>query len=147
MTNIRRAVVGTAALLIGGFVVGALVGATASIILYFPDDGWRMFTRAGGGAMTLRNAVIAGAITSLATPLLAWIGLRRVPIGRIIALGALGTAGGALGAALIVGPILPTQLWGLTSPIVGAAAGGMLAAALLRWTVRTRRSASTAHAV
>ena len=147
MMTIRRVVVGTAALFVGGFVVGALVAATASVVLYFPANRWDILTAAGGGALILRNAAIAGAITGVATPLLAWIGLRRIPIGRIIALGALGAASGAIGAALLFGPILPARLWGMTSPIVGAAAGSLLAATLLRWIARIRRSASTAQAV
>jgi len=147
MTSIRRVVIATAALLVGGFLVGALVAAIGSVVLYFPANRWDILTAAGGGALIFRNAAIAGAITGVATPLLAWIGLRRIPIGRIIALGALGAASGAIGAALLFGPILPTRLWGMTSPIVGAAAGSLLAATLLRWITRTRRSASTAQAV
>ncbi len=147
MKTIRRVVAGTAALIVGGSLVGGLVGAIASVVLYFPDNGWDILTAAGGGALILRNAAVAGAIAGAATPLLAWIGLRRVPIRRIIALGALGAAGGAIGAGLFLGPILPMRLWGMTSPILGAGAGSLLAATLLRSLARTRRSASTPQAV
>jgi hypothetical protein len=127
---------GTAALIVGGFLVGALVGLISSAIFYFPGSGWRILTGAGGRALLLRNAGIVGVVTGLATPLLAWLGLRRVAIGRVIVLGALGAAGGALSAALLLGPVLPTRLWGLTAPVLGAAAGSLIVASLLRFRTR-----------
>jgi hypothetical protein len=147
MSSLRRAAIATVALVTGGFLVGALVGAVSSTIFYFPANGWSILTRSGGGALVLRNALIVGAITGVSTPLLAWVGLRRIAIGRVIALGAFGAAAGALSAALILGPILPTRLWGLTSPIVGAVAGTVAAGILLRFTIRTGRSVSAAQAV
>ena len=147
MSNLRRALTATATLATGGFLVGALAGAVTSVILYFPANGWSILTRSGGGALVVRNALIAGAITGVATPLLAWVGLRRIAIGRVMTLGALGAAVGALSAALTLGPIFPTHLWGLTSPILGAAAGAVAAGVLLRFTIRTRRSVSTEQAV
>ena len=144
MSTLRRAVTATAALVAGGFLVGAAAGAVASLILYFPANGWSLLTRSGGG-MLLRNALIAGAITGVATPLLAWVGLRRIAIGRVMTFGALGAAVGALSAALTLGPIFPTYLGGLTSPILGAATGAAVAGVLLRFTIGTRRSVSTEH--
>lgn len=147
MSKIRRAFTATAALATGGFVVGLLAGAVTSLILYVPANGWSILARSGGGTLVLRNALIAGAITGVATPLLAWVGLRRIPIGRVMTLGALGAAVGALSAALALGPIFPTHLAGLTSPILGAAAGALAAGVLLRFSIRTRRSVSTEQAV
>ena len=146
MSTLRRAVTATAALVAGGLLVGALAGAVASLILYFPANGSSLLTRSGGG-MLLRNALIAGAITGVATPLLAWVGLRRIAIGRVMTFGALGAAVGALSAALTLGPIFPTYLGGLTSPILGAATGAAVAGVLLRFTIRTRRSVPTEQAV
>ena len=147
MTGFRRAIAGTAALIVGGFVVGALVGFVASAALYLPQNGWRLFSDAGGRALLLRNAAIVGAITGIATPVLAWLGLRRIAIGRVITFGAVGAAAGALGGALVGGPVLPTILWGLTSPIAGAVVGSVTAGLLLRLTIRAARSASTEQAV
>jgi membrane associated rhomboid family serine protease len=118
----------------------------SSVIVYFPANGWSILTRGGGGALVVSNALIVGAITGVSTPLLAWVGLRRIAIGRVIALGALGAAAGALSAALILGPILPTRLWGLTSPIVGAVAGTVAAGILLRFTIGAGRSVSAGQA-
>lgn len=131
MANPRRAITATATLTTGGFLVGALAAAMTSLILYFPANGWSILTRSGGGTLVLR-ALIAGAITGVVTPLSAWVGLRRIPIGRVMTLGALGAAAGASSAALALGPIFPTHLWGLTSPILGAAAGAVAAGILLR---------------
>jgi len=147
MAGFRRAIVGTVTLIIGGFAVGALVGVVSSIAFYFPHDGWRLFSNAGGRALLFRDAAIVGAITGMATPVLAWLGLRRIAIGRVIAFGALGAAAGALGGALVGGPVLPTVLWGLTSPLVGAVIGSVVAGLLLRLTIRTARSASAEQAV
>jgi hypothetical protein len=147
MKNLRHAVIATIALVTGGFLVGGLVGAISSAIFYFPANGWGILTAGGGGALVLRNALIVGTITGVATPLLAWIGLRRIAIGRVIALGALGAAGGALAAALLLGPILPARLWGLTSPIMGAVAGSVMVGTLLRLTIRARRSETAEQAV
>jgi len=147
MSTLRRAVTATAALVAGGLLVGALAGAVASLILYFPANGWSLLTRSGGGMLVLRNALIAGAITGVATPLLAWVGLRRIAIGRVMTFGALGAAVGALSAALTLGPIFPTYLGGLTAPILGAATGAAVAGVLLRFTIRTRRPVSTEQAV
>ena len=147
MTGFRRAIAGTAALIVGGFVVGALVGFVASAALYLPQNGWRLFSDAGGRALLLRNAAIVGAITGIATPVLAWLGLRRIAIGRVIAFGAVGAAAGALGGALVGGPVFPTILWGLTAPIAGAVVGSVTAGLLLRSTIRAARSASTPQAV
>jgi hypothetical protein len=90
----------------------------------------RWFVAGGCGA----PASTRGEMTNLRRavfPANGW-GLRRIAIGRVIALGALGAAGGALTAALLLGPILPAHLWGLTSPIMGAVAGSVMLGILLR---------------
>jgi hypothetical protein len=147
MSNIRRILAGTAALVVGGFAIGALIGLVSSIVVYFPGSGWRILTGAGGRALLLRNAIIVGGITGCATPLLAWLGLRRVPIGRVIALGAFGAAVGALSAALLLGPIFPRALWGLSSPLIGAATGSLVVAMLLRLDIRALRLKPAERAV
>ena len=141
MSRFRRIAVGTVALAVGGFVVGALVGGISSAVYYFPRSGWGVFTHASDRFFLLRNAMIVGAITGISTPLLAWIGLRRVSIGRVVAIGALGAATGALSAALLLGPIFPTFFSGMTTPVLGAAAGSLAAAVLIRLTSRVRRPA------
>jgi len=137
MIDLRRAAIASLALAIGGFVVGALVAAGFVTVYYLARSGLIILTSAHGQDIIFFNALICGGITGVSTPLLAWLGLRRVAIWRVVVLGATGATAGALVAATVG---TSAHWWGLKSPIIGALAGSVVVGALLRLPVRSSNS-------
>ena len=124
MGRLVRVIEVTAGLSATGAAVGALCGA-AAVSLMVP------FRTGPGALLTLAVAAAVGTVIgAVAAPLAGWGLLRRVPLGRAIGYGALGTVLGALAGS-----------WG--GP-VGAFAGALVGfgAASARLAVRARREAA-----
>lgn len=81
----------------------------------------------------LFGATVGAPLGALLTPMLSWIFLRRVPLGRAILETAIGTVAGA-GIALIVAPF-----WFFTAAIAGFVAAG------ISLYIRTRRKQPAAE--
>jgi hypothetical protein len=116
-----RILVVTGALALTGAVVGALCGALSVTLALLPS-GLRGFDAQIFAVATPVGAAVGAVIT----PLIAWVLLRSVPLGRAILQCAAGTvAGGVLASwANLHNPF--------TTPIVGAIAGFAVAATHLR---------------
>ena len=97
MGRVVRVIEVTAGVSAAGAVVGALCGASAVLLL--------MPFRPGPGALlTLAVAAAGGAVVGAVTaPLVGWGLVRRVPLGRAIGHGAIGTVLGAL-VGSVAGP-------------------------------------------
>jgi hypothetical protein len=106
MTRTSRIVAVTAGLALTGIVVGAVLGGlivTGFVIANDPHP-----TTAFDSFVLEIGAIFGAGVGVVFAPIAAWTLLRRIPLGRAIAEGAIGTALGAVvgGAIAFVGPIL-----------------------------------------
>jgi hypothetical protein len=117
-----RILVVTGALALTGAVVGALCGVLSVTLALLPVRGFGGFD---AGIFALAGPV-GGAVGAVTTPLIAWVLLRNVPLGRAILQCAVGTVAGGVLASW-------TNFHNpLFSPIVGATLGFTVAALHLR---------------
>ncbi len=122
MSRSSRILVVTGALALTGAVVGALCGVLGVTLALLPVTGLRGFD---AGIFALA-APLGGGVGAVTTPLIAWVLLRNVPLGRAILQCALGTvAGGVLASwTNFHNPFF--------TPVVGAIIGFTVAATHLR---------------
>jgi hypothetical protein len=114
----------TVALAASGLVAGLVVGSAFETLMLAVHGGvpgvlhgWRI------GIVPLAGVFIGG-ITGIATPVLAWLGLRRVAIGRMMKFVTLAAAGGACSAAEMADRLHSIGWWNLGFAFLGALAGG-----------------------
>lgn len=125
-------------------VTGAIVGAGCGVLAFVGASAllgqWDAFVEpmvwvVGGAA--------GAAVGMIAAPLLSWVLLRRVPLGRAIVQTALGTiAGGMIGMLLASGSAAVAA--GFFTPFIGGLAGFGVAAARLALRARRERALSAA---
>ena len=112
----------TIGLIVAGFVFGALAGGTAFVTVgLLAGEGISTETFAIG-------AIFGAPLGAITAPLLSWMLLRRVPIGKMFLVCTIGAAiGGVIGwfASLAGGDIM-------INPLVGAFVGCLIAAVTLR---------------
>lgn len=117
MRRAARVVVVTIGLVAAGFIFGALAGGAAfAMVVLVPGEGpslWAFGIGAFYGAPL-------GAVTA---PLLSWLLLRRVPLGRMFLVCSIGTTIGGIGGWFSAGS---ADI--LLTPIMGAFAGCLIAA-------------------
>jgi hypothetical protein len=126
MTRLGRIVVVTIGLVGAGIVFGALAGGTA-----FAFVGLLAGERISTAVFEI-GALFGAPLGAVTAPLLAWLLLRRVPLGRMFLVCSVGTAvGGVAGwfAASMSGDIM-------LSPLVGAFLGCLVTASALRLRVQ-----------
>jgi hypothetical protein len=103
MVSPRRVLAVTAGLILTGMVVGALCAGVALALVMAARGQWRAVF---DPALWALAAAVGGAIGSVAAPLMSWLFLRRVPLGRAIVQTALGTIiGGAVTFPMFLGPL------------------------------------------
>jgi hypothetical protein len=126
-----RAVAVTLGLSAAGAGLGFAAGSLAFGVVFLLGDGWVFFTDAIGG---VGFAGIVGAnLGAVCTPLIAWLLLRYVPLGRAFLGLTLGTmAGGLAGWYLLI-----ENTW--FGPVYGALAGFVMAGVALRLLARPAR--------
>ena len=128
MTRLSRIVVVTIGLVCAGIVSGALAGGTAFALVVVLADG-RISTE-----LFEIGAIFGAPLGAIVAPLLAWLLLRRVPLGRMFLVCSVGTAiGGVVGwfATGAGGDII-------LNPIGGAFIGCVVAAIALWHRARVR---------
>lgn len=112
-------------LVAAGFLFGGLAGGTAfTIVCLMPGEG-----PVSGAFET--GAIFGAPLGAITAPLLSWLLLRRVPLGRMFVLCAVGTAVGG-----IVGWFVGSAFNNILDPIVGAFAGCVTATIALRYRVQ-----------
>jgi hypothetical protein len=141
----RRVLLITGGLALAGAISGALFGALAlqaAAIIYL--RGMAPL------ALMTSASTIGAAFGAVVAPALAWMTLRRVPLGRAVVGISVGAGiGGAIGILAGAGAVNPYVTLALTLPpvphgLAGALAGSVIAAAILRFRYR---SASISDAV
>ncbi len=128
MTRLGRIVVVTIGLVGAGIVSGALAGGTAFALVVVLADG-RISTE-----LFEIGAIFGAPLGAIIAPLLAWLLLRRVPLGRMFLVCSVGTAiGGVVGwfATAAGGNII-------LNPIGGAFIGCLVGAIALWHRARVR---------
>lgn len=128
MTRLGRIVMVTIGLVGAGIVSGALAGGTAFALVVVLADG-RISTE-----LFEIGAIFGAPLGAITAPLLAWLLLRRVPLGRMFLVCSVGTAiGGVVGwfATGAGGDII-------LNPIGGAFIGCVVAAIALWHRARVR---------
>jgi hypothetical protein len=128
MTRLGRIVVVTIGLVGAGIVSGALAGGTAFALVVVLADG-RISTE-----LFQIGAIFGAPLGAITAPLLAWLLLRRVPLGRMFLVCSVGTAiGGVMGwfATGDAGDLI-------LNPIAGAFIGCVVAAIALWHRARVR---------
>src|SRR5262245_28402711 len=126
MTRAGRIAVVTIGLISAGIILGALAGGSAFTIVGLLA-GERMSTDAFGF-----GAIFGAPLGAVTAPLLSWLLLRRVPIGRMLLFCTIGTViGGVIGWFATTAP---ENL--LVNPIAGAFVGCTLAALVLSYRAR-----------
>ncbi|MGH7528136.1 MAG: hypothetical protein ACREMX_15685 [Gemmatimonadales bacterium] len=124
MISVKRVLAVTAGLVLTGVVVGAACGGIAIALVAVLSGDWRSALRPG---LWTLGGVVGAVIGAVVAPVMSWLLLRHVPLGRAILQTAVGTIlGGALGLRLT------------TNPFVAAVAG--FSAAAVRLAFVTRRS-------
>ena len=135
MARVSRIVLVTAGLIIAGGLLGALAAAIA-LVTIVQTTALAAHTR---GTITSDMLVVAvgdGAIFGLVLgPLVAWLALRRVPLGQALVASTAGTTVGA-----IVGAPLP-----FVGPLFGAIAGFVATSVWLRHRGSAQRLAESPH--
>jgi hypothetical protein len=129
ITKVRvgRVVAVTLGLVSAGFLFGAIAGGTAFTLVTLPGGGISEETFFIG-------AVFGAPLGAVCAPVLSWLLLRRVPLGRMFLVCSAGTViGGMIGA-------ITTTLGGdfILRPIAGAFLGCFAAAAALWYRARAR---------
>lgn len=127
----------TLGLMVTGFVAGVLVG-TLMLVAISLSYG-ELLPWSSVALVFMLSTIIGGPIGAIATPLVAWLALRRIPIGRAILIAAAGTwLGGVLTARAV-------SLFGKAFiesagvvAVLGALIGFFAAAAWLRFGTRRR---------
>jgi len=109
-----RVVAVTAGLVLTGIVVGGLCGAAALALVLTVMGGGRKALDPGLLAIAAAFGAVVGAVVA---PLMSWLFLRNVPLGRATLQTAIGSIlGGAVGFVLPVIPlgshVVPGVLWG-----------------------------------
>lgn len=128
MARAGRIALVTIGLIVAGFVFGALAGGAAFVTVGLLAGGWISTDTIVIGAAF---GAPLGAITA---PLLSWLLLRHVPIGRMFVVCTIGAAiGGVIGwfATIAGGDIM-------VNPLVGAFIGSLVSAIVLWHRVRIR---------
>lgn len=100
MVPVRRVVAVTAGLMGAGMVCGAAAGGAAVALVMFLTGGFDFIIEG-----SVFGAIIGAALGTVAAPLLSWLLLRRVPLGRMFLVCSLatvlgGVVGGLYGASL-----------------------------------------------
>ena len=126
MARIGRVVAVTLGLLGAGFVFGAIAGGTALTLVTLPSGiHWEAF---------FIGAVFGAPLGAVCAPVVSWLLLRRVPLGRMFLVCSAGTViGGMFGAVTAAGGgdfVLQS--------IAGAFLGCVFAAAVLWYQTRAR---------
>ncbi|HJS43398.1 MAG TPA: hypothetical protein VJ755_07990 [Gemmatimonadales bacterium] len=128
MARLGRIVVVTIGLVGAGIVFGALAGGTAFALAVVLATG-RIST-----ALFEIGAVFGAPLGGITAPVLAWVLLRRVPLGRMFLVCSVGTAlGGVVGWFATAGGGNP-----ILNPIAGAFIGCVVAAIALWHRARVR---------
>lgn len=125
MTRASRIALVTVGLSVSGAVLGAVAGAAAlTAALFVTRDPWWTIGPSVG-------AWIGAPLGALTAPLLAWLLLRRVPLGQMFAGCTMGSVAGG-----IVGWITMTGGAEVLSGLAGAFVGCAVAATMLRYRAR-----------
>ena len=127
MVRVGRIIAVTLGLVSAGFLFGAIAGGTAFTIVSLPGGGI-------SGEIFFIGAVFGAPLGAVCAPLLSWLLLRRVPIGRMFLVCSAGTVvGGMIGA-------ITTARGGdfVLRPIAGAFLGCVAAATILWYRSRAR---------
>jgi hypothetical protein len=123
MTRPRRILVVTAGLVAAGAVFGAIAGAIAVVIsVMLAEDP----AAVAEPTLYLIGAYFGAPIGAVSLPIVAWVLLRRVPLGRVILGSVVGTVLGG-----VAGWILPVMDDQVLRGLLGAGAGFLAAAVLM----------------
>lgn len=128
MTRLGRIVVVTIGLVGAGIIFGALAGGTAFSVVVMLADG-RISTE-----LFEIGAIFGAPLGAITAPLLAWLLLRRVPLGRMFLVCSVGTAIGGVAGWFATGAGGNIIL----NPIGGALIGCVVAAIALWHQARVR---------
>ncbi len=118
--NPRRILVVTAGLVVVGAFVGAACGMIAGLVLAIGEPGARSLLSSNPFTLMALTAWFGAVAGGVGLPILGWIALRSVPLGRALGATALGTV---LGAVLgqLMNPFNPNS-----GELPGVIAGGFL---------------------
>lgn len=125
-----RALTVTLGISAAGAALGAAAGATAFGLVLLLSNGFRLFTDAVGGVWVA--GILGAEMGAVCAPIIAWLLLRYVPLGRAFLGLTLGTtAGGIAGWYLLL-----ENTW--AGPVWGALAGFVMAGVALRLHARRK---------
>jgi hypothetical protein len=136
MARTTRIIAVTLGLSVAGAVFGALAGAIALALSLLLTGGGNVFSAETVFVLSI-PAKLGGSLGAIGAPAVAWILLRRVPLGKAVLVTTIGTVTGGV-TGWIVGEALravngPTEPFGneLSGAILGAVAGFVAAALLM----------------
>lgn len=129
--SVTRKLIVTFGLSAGGAIVGAAAGAVASLLALVVG---RVIVSIFDLWVLAIPATIGAFLGFVLTPIVAWMLLRRVPLGRAF----LGLAGGTI-AGGVLGFFFPYEWDPIEGAVVAAVVGFCVAALVLRWLASRRK--------
>ncbi len=115
-TLVVRVVGVTLGLMALGVCCGAILGAIASFVESYGLTRWHPLMLREAAGVLFFGAYFGAHVGAVLAPLLAWVFLRRAPLGRAIAQTSLGTLAGVLaGAVFAPGWVVPVAIAGFVT--------------------------------